>query len=179
MFCILHYSLFLSRMAIEGQETMVFCRASFRDWSKLPIDLLVDILIRLSDSELVRCKVVCKSWNDTIVNISIPKAFASVHLSELVYTKDVYWIVTHVPHDATRGDIVSSFEHLYRAFPSVPKSRHFRGCCNGYFSYPKLVFFVCTILLPDNGWNFLLVMKLPGIVMFHWLLIQVGPLTSK
>lgn len=138
---VLHYLLLLSRMATEGQEIMVFCTASFRDWSKLPIDLLADILIRLPDSGLVRCKVVCKSWNDTIVNICIPKAFACAHLSELISTNGRFWLVTHVPHQATRGDIGSSFENLHRAFPSVPMSRLFCGCCNGLFLLSETRFF--------------------------------------
>ncbi|CAO2838712.1 unnamed protein product [Amaranthus hypochondriacus] len=134
-------------MAAEGQEMMaakVSQRKKYRclhDWSNLPSELLVDILIRLSDKEMVRCKTICKSWNDIIVNFCIPKLFASAPLSKLIceMTCAIDLVVAHVPDGpyAINGEMVSSSEGLSRVFP-VPKRIPFIGCWNGLFLFVRM-----------------------------------------
>ncbi|XP_057527107.1 uncharacterized protein LOC130806170 [Amaranthus tricolor] len=133
-------------MADEGQEMMtakMSQRKKYRclhDWSTLPSELLVDILIRLSDKEMVRCKIICKLWNDTIVNFCIPELFASTPLSKFIceMKRACDLVVAHVPDGpyAKNGEMVSSSEGLRCVF-SAPNAIPFIGCWNGLFLFVR------------------------------------------
>ncbi|GAB4832474.1 hypothetical protein Ancab_006496, partial [Ancistrocladus abbreviatus] len=60
--------------------------SSCSNWHELSNDLVIDILCRLPDTSLIKCKCVCKQWKDLITNVCIQRVSASASLSGIYYT---------------------------------------------------------------------------------------------
>ncbi|KAG8647269.1 F-box protein At5g07610 [Manihot esculenta] len=123
---------------------------------ELPDDLLVNILCQLSDRLLVRCRCVCRTWNNLISNVCIPKAFAASPLCGLLYRGYKYGLsknafAGYIPYGQPL-DLVpnnsQAFVNSYTALlPFENSPGDFCDCCSGlllFVNLPILQFYVCN-----------------------------------
>lgn len=120
---------------------------SFRDWSKLPEDMWVEILCRISPKQVSRYKAVCMTWNRLITNVCIPRLYLS---------SDIYGFLNN-----SKSDPLLSFRYnqppsipelrpddtCYRLIPSFPHVPYFLSICNGMLLFNDgriLQLFVCN-----------------------------------
>lgn len=120
---------------------------SFRDWSKLPEDMWVEILCRISQKQVSRYKAVCMTWNRLITNVCIPRLYLSSDIYGFLYNSK------SEPSLSFRYNRPPSIPELrpddtcYQLIPSFPHIPYFLSFCNGMLLFNDsriLQFFVCN-----------------------------------